>query len=232
VDNAQNNRHHAGCLKHFLYCFFRLGPISSLPLITMAVPPLPGEPNNFPGRENDISDQMEEEIYQNILSSGKPFDIFLKDNTTDSYRDVDREGILFVPQEPCQIRSLEETGLVYRIRHEDEVLQIELNNPKERATDLVRISGGHPLCVPCKDALNYYSRWLELKTTVCVLHQWNIARNLSNTYTSGCSHRRTSSQCRCAPLQSGLTTSLRAERLMLHLFTLSQIVASLVPFRT
>ncbi len=133
---------------------------------------LPGEmPASISKRELESAQAMADEMKRHLDSGPVPldYDILEHDNRGVSYREPS-EPSLRVQREPQEIRPSAHTGVLYNFDQED-VLQLSLENPTvlpEYEIDSVKLSTGHHLCQACLDVLNYYCKYKEIRSAVCV----------------------------------------------------------------
>lgn len=86
----------------------------------------------------------------------------LHDNSFDKWRGWG-DGLLYIPGRPHQIRPMDDLGVVVSYL-EDGSVYISVEPPLERAEydlDSLQLETSHPLCVACKDTLNYYCRYID-----------------------------------------------------------------------
>lgn len=135
-------------------------------------PLLPGDrPSRMPAREIEIVDEMWNSMMADFASAGADImdkDIMLIDNRNDSYRRP-KDGILFVPRAPHQIRPPADTGVHYRLDEADQEFTLSLNDPPQLSDyqwNSVQLETEHNVCQACLDILNYYCRYAEARLTV------------------------------------------------------------------
>ena len=85
--------------------------------------------------------------------------------------DMDRnpsEELLLVLREPHVVRSLQDTGLQCSeaARHV-KIGLVRPPNTKDYSHEYSRIESQHRLCLPCRDALDYYCRYKSETPSVC-----------------------------------------------------------------
>lgn len=125
-------------------------------------PQLPGPTQGDDGRYNAV---VHQQINEQISVEGKTHKYhshMLHDNSFDGARRWG-DGLLFVPDEPRQIRPTEDTGIEVGYNEEGMTCYMSIDPPTERAEyalDYLDVRTGHPLCVACKDVLNYYFQYM------------------------------------------------------------------------